>query len=110
MMTDAEFAARLDEIEAAREREYQEHLAAERAKGNHIRKRAGRSLGNQWYSHQHRVQFIEGYVDPLSQTLCGADATIFDQSWADTRWPKHRAEVTCQACIDARLADPKARR
>lgn len=68
----------------------------------HIRKKAGRNLGNNFYSHAHRTRFIEGYVDPQGQTLCGAPATQFDQSWADTRFPKSLAYVECASCIELR--------
>lgn len=96
--------------EADREAAYQAKMDAERAKPHHIRKKAGPNLGNQWYSHSHRVQFIDGYVDPMSQTLCGAAAGFFDETWADARWPKNRAHVTCDQCIEIRLRDPKAKR
>ena len=68
----------------------------------HIRKRAGRSLGNQFYSHGHRAQFRASYVDPMSQTLCGAPATIADLSWAETRHAKARAFVACERCVEIR--------
>jgi hypothetical protein len=74
----------------------------------HIRKRAGRSLGNQFYSHSHRVRFREGHVDPQSQTLCGGDATIADLSWSETRHAKARTYVACHRCIELRVADSKA--
>ena len=96
--------------EQAREDAYDAFMEAERAKPHHIRRRAGVNLGNQFYSHGHRTQFIEGYVDPMSQTLCGAPAGHWDQTWADTRFPKGRADVTCERCLEIRLTDPKVRK
>lgn len=69
----------------------------------HIRKKAGRNLGNQYYSHAHRVQFAGDYHDPMADTLCGAQATIDDMAWADTQWAKNRAYVTCGACCEVRV-------
>lgn len=108
-MTDQEALAAFEACEAEREAAYQARRASARA-NNHIRKRAGRSLGNQFYSHSHRAQFREGYVDPMSQTLCGGEATIEDMTWADTRWPKQREYVACPRCIEIRLNDAKAHR
>lgn len=68
----------------------------------HIRKKAGRNLGNQFYSHRHRTQFLDGYRDPMSETLCGAAATQFDMSWADTRFKTARGHVECQDCLTLR--------
>lgn len=102
-MTDAEALAAFEAFEAEREAAYQAKRAEARA-NNHIRKKAGRNLGNQFYSHRHRVQFIEGYVDPMSQTLCGGGATIEDISWADGRYPKQREYVACQRCIEIRTS------
>lgn len=96
-------------IEAAREAAYAAFMDSERAKPHHIRKKAGPNYGNQFYSHRHRTQFIDGYVDPMSQTLCGAPAGHFDETWADTRYPKNQAAVTCSRCLELRLADPKCR-
>lgn len=70
----------------------------------HIRQKAGRTLGNQFYSHTHRAQFREDYVDPQSKTLCGSEATTRDMSWSETQWAKSRAYVTCQACVTVRVA------
>jgi hypothetical protein len=109
MNSDEEALAKFEAFEAEREAAYQAKREAARA-NNHIRKRAGKNLGTQWYSHSHRVQFIEGYIDPMSQTLCGGEATIEDISWADARYPKQREYVACQRCKEIRLADPKARR
>lgn len=107
-MTDEEALAKFEAFEAEREAAYQAKRAEARA-NNHIRKRAGKNLGNQFYSHRHRVQFIEGYVDPMSQALCGAQATIEDMPWAETRYPSGRAYVACRSCIDIRTADPKSK-
>jgi hypothetical protein len=107
-MTDAEALAKFEAFEAEQERQYQARRELARA-NNHIRKRAGKNLGTQWYSHKTRVQFIEGYVDPMSQSLCGGEPTIEDMSWADTRFAKGRDYIACQRCIEIRKADPKAR-
>lgn len=80
---------------------------SEQARANatvHIRKKAGRNLGNSFYSHAHRTRFIDGYIDPQGQTLCGAPATQFDESWADTRYPKALARVECPQCAALRNA------
>lgn len=74
----------------------------------HIRKRAGRSLARPGYSHQHAAAMSGGYRDPMADTLCGAPSTDQDMSWAETRWPKNRAYVTCERCLAERLRDPKA--
>lgn len=44
----------------------------------HIRKQAGPNFGNQFYSHRHHVQFMDGYRDPQAETLCGGTATNND--------------------------------
>jgi hypothetical protein len=93
--------ARFVAEEARREAQYQEKLAQAKATC-HIRKRAGKRMGNQFYSHSHRAQFRAGYVDPQSQTLCGLEATIADLSWADTRSAKSRAYIACQRCVELR--------
>lgn len=104
-MTD--LGALMAAADAERDRKYAAEQEWARA-NNHIRKRAGRNLGNQFYSHSHRAQFRAGYVDPMTQTLCGGTATTQDMSWADTRWPKQRDYVACSRCIEIRCADPKA--
>lgn len=76
----------------------------------HIRKKAGPNLGNQYYSHNHRARFAGGYRDPQAETLCGATASNYDMSWAETRYPKGRQHVQCSRCIQIRLHDPKAKR
>ena len=70
---------------------------------SHIRRKAGRSLGRPFYSHDHVTRFRAGYVDPRSLTLCGEPATTADMSWAETRWAKNLAYVTCEACRAARI-------
>ena len=70
----------------------------------HIRKRAGKSLARQGYSHNHAAMFAGGYKDPMSETLCGAEATTHDLSWAETRHARNRAYVSCEACITNRTA------
>lgn len=45
--------------------------------------------------------------DPQGKTLCDAPSTTQDMSWAETRYPKDRAYVTCEACLSLRLADDK---
>lgn len=74
----------------------------------HIRKKAGTNFGNQFYSHRHRTQFMDGYRDPQSETLCGDAPTGYDMSWAETRFAKNRAYVECAQCIQIRLEDRKA--
>ncbi|WGI36159.1 hypothetical protein QDT91_29525 (plasmid) [Mycolicibacterium aubagnense] len=76
----------------------------------HIRKKAGPNLGNQYYSHSTRMRFVGDYREPQSETLCGAKASNFDMSWAETRYPKNRAFVECERCIEIRLKDGKALR
>lgn len=46
--------------------------------------------------------------DPQGQTLCGAQSTTQDMSWAETRYPKSRAWVTCAECVSIRVSDSKA--
>lgn len=74
----------------------------------HIRKKAGPNFGNQFYSHAHRAQFMDGYREPMAETLCGDPATNWDMSWAETRYPKNRAHVECGRCVEIRTGDPKA--
>lgn len=61
----------------------------------HIRQRPRRNRGNQWY--------LDRGPNGAEKTLCGAPATITDATWAETRWAKNRAYVTCTACIDIRV-------
>jgi len=102
-VTHDEMLARLEEIEAEREAERAAQMAEAQA-NCHIRKRAGKNLGNQYYSHTTRAQFRGDYVDPMSQTLCGGEATIADWSWADTRHASNRTYVACERCIEIRVA------
>ena len=102
-MTDQEWAELFAQEDAKRAAAHDAVMAQARATC-HIRKRAGRSLGNQFYSHSHRARFREGYVDPQSQTLCGGEATIADMSWADTRSAKSLAHVACVRCVEIRKA------
>lgn len=61
----------------------------------HIRCRPRPAGGNQFY----RDRSPSG----AEKTLCGASATIWDQSWADTRHAKHRCIVDCPACVEIRV-------
>jgi len=97
----------LARIEQARNDAYDAWMAEQGKGPRHIRKQAGRNLGNQYYSHHHRTQFLEGYVDPTTQTLCDAPAGFFDETWAATRFAKNRATITCRRCLELRLADPR---
>ena len=102
-MTEQEWAELFAQEDARRDAEHEAAMAQARATC-HIRKRAGRSLGNQFYSHSHRARTRAGYVDPQSQTLCGGEATIADMSWAETRSAKALAYVACARCVEMRKA------
>ncbi|MCI4659566.1 hypothetical protein [Cryobacterium zhongshanensis] len=41
--------------------------------------------------------------DPQRETLCGAPAGL-DMSWAETRWEKNLAFVTCARCRELRTS------
>lgn len=103
-LTAEEVTRLIEDHERNREQLYQEEVERIRLAGTHIRKKAGRSLGNSFYSHAHRAQFAGGYTDPQGQTLCGAPATILDMSYAETQWAKNRTHVTCEDCIAVRIA------
>jgi hypothetical protein len=103
-------AERIEILAEAQEWAYRR--AAELGRGAstvRIRKKAGPNLGDQYYSHAHRAKFAGGYRDPMAETLCGANATSYDMSWAETRYRKNRAHVECRRCIEIRTNDdPKA--
>jgi hypothetical protein len=61
----------------------------------HIRKRIARKWGNTFYKPQY------GASENGSQTLCGAPSGM-DMSWAETRFAKHLAAVTCDTCKQIR--------
>lgn len=103
-MSEAELATKLDQYTREQDAAYREaQRIASEATVHHIRRAAGPSLGRPGYSHRHVAQFRAGHVEPSSLTLCGAPATGFDMSWAETRYPKARAFVTCDACLAARV-------
>jgi hypothetical protein len=60
----------------------------------HIRCRPRPQNRNQWYR--------DCSASGSEKTLCGDQPTDRDMSWAETRWAKNRAFVTCAACIDQR--------
>ena len=68
----------------------------------HIRRKAA-ARG----ARQTRDTYWNSQGDPQGQTLCGAEATTSDASWAETRSPRGPAAafVTCQACRAARWPD-----
>lgn len=71
-------------------------IAARREGPMHIRRQASKEKrGNQWYKAGPYDQ------DPQRETLCGAPAG-FDLSWAETRWAKNLAFVTCDRCKELR--------
>lgn len=73
-------------------------MAARRAATMHIRRQASKERrGNQWYRAGAYDQ------DPQRQTLCGAPPGL-DLSWAETRWAKNLAFVTCDKCKELRTA------
>lgn len=76
-------------------RQRQEQLEAALSGPVHIRKRIARKRGNTFY----RVQYSAS--ENGSQTLCGAPAG-HDRTWAETRFPKHLAAVTCDTCKQVR--------
>lgn len=99
-------AAQVIALTEAQDWALQRECELDRARSTvHIRKKAGRSLGNQFYSHSHRTQFRDGYRDPMSETLCGASSTQFDMSWADARFEKARGYVECPDCLSLRTKD-----
>jgi hypothetical protein len=58
----------------------------------HIRQRASRVwTGNQFYN-RHTYD-----TSPQRLTLCGEPAGL-DMSWAETRWEKYLAYVSCEEC------------
>lgn len=102
MMSEEEAMSEVERIIAERDAEYERRRAEVEAGPHHIRKRAGKNLGNQFYSHAHRAQFAGGYRDPMAETLCGEPATTVDLSWAETRYAKNLAYVTCERCKELR--------
>ncbi|MGC0317281.1 hypothetical protein [Kitasatospora acidiphila] len=94
-MTEAEAHELVRQHLAEQERQAQERLEAALSGPVHIRKRIARKRGNGFY----RVQY--GASENGSQTLCGAPAGM-DRTWAETRFAKHLAAVTCEACKQLR--------
>lgn len=104
-MGDIDPAEALARYEAL-QREQDAAMAATPATVQHIRKRAARygpMSGPRYFRLQRAIE--SGQVnDPQSQTLCGAPAGR-DMSWAETRYAKNRAYVTCAECVRLREAD-----
>jgi hypothetical protein len=73
------------------ERQRVERLAAALSGPVHIRKRIARKRGDGFY----RVKYSAS--ENGSQTLCGAAAGM-DVSWAEARFAKNLARVTCDDC------------
>lgn len=46
--------------------------------------------------------------DPQRRTMCGAKPTDLDMSWAETRWAKNMAWVSCPECKAARDVEAAA--
>ena len=71
----------------------------------HIRKAARKTPwglhGVRYYNYCRGMESGE-IRDPQGETLCGAEATTDDTSWADTRWAKHLAYVDCAECVAVR--------
>lgn len=60
----------------------------------HIRKRINprRVMGNTFY------KVVLSASENGSQTLCGGQNTTSDMAWADVRFAKNMAHVTCEGC------------
>ncbi|MGA5820890.1 hypothetical protein ACPC54_23855 [Kitasatospora sp. NPDC094028] len=95
--TDDEARTVVERILADQRREQEERSAASLASEVHIRRRIARKRGNTFY----RVKYSAS--ENGSQTLCGA-LTGNDRTWAETRFAKHLADVTCEACKQLRAA------
>jgi hypothetical protein len=93
--TDDEARTLVERILADQRRDQEERNAASLAGEVHIRKRIARKRGNTFY----RVKYSAS--EDGSQTLCGAPAGN-DRTWAEARFPKHLAAVTCDACKQIR--------
>ena len=68
----------------------------------HIRNRAAKSPWG--ISGPAYMRYLEASFenDPMRKTMCGKTGEDNDLSWADTRWAKYLAEVTCADCIERR--------
>lgn len=64
----------------------------------HIRQRPARKWGDGFYRPQYSAS------ENGSRTLCGAAPTDQDMSWADARFAKYLAYVTCDECKRLRQA------
>jgi hypothetical protein len=62
---------------------------------SHIRRRPRPARRSRWY--------LDRSANGAEKTMCGASPTTQDMSWAETRWAKNRAYVTCEACINLRI-------
>lgn len=51
------------------------------------------------------VHHLDDDADGRARGVCGAEATQFDMSWADTRFEKARGHVECPKCITLRTKD-----
>ncbi|MGE7437543.1 hypothetical protein [Kitasatospora sp. NPDC001175] len=100
-MTEAEAKELVQQHLAELERQRQERIAAALSGPVHIRKRIARKRGNSFY----RVKYSAS--ENGSQTLCGAPAGN-DRTWAEARFAKHLAAVTCNACKQIRTTNPAA--
>lgn len=96
-MTEADARELLRQHLADVEREARERLEAAKSGPVHIRKRPARKRGNGFYLPKYSAS------ENGSQTLCGAPAG-FDKTWAEARFPKHLADVTCDTCKQIRTA------
>lgn len=77
-----------------------EHLARIAAGGTHIRKQINPRkvrTGNQFYARRDAL----GPAENGSQTMCGGPATTTDIAWAEARFAKNIAHVTCEDCKTA---------
>ncbi|MHA6764770.1 hypothetical protein [Streptacidiphilus sp. PAMC 29251] len=86
------------ELLAEQKRQHEEQSAAALAGPIHIRKRIARKRGDSFY----RVKYSAS--ENGSQTLCGAPAGM-DKAWAETRFAKHLADVTCETCKQIRTTN-----
>lgn len=96
-MTEAEAHEMARQHLADQAREQKERLEAAKSGPVHIRRRIARKRGDSFY----RVKYSAS--EDGSQTLCGAPSGL-DMTWAETRFAKHLAVVTCDTCKQMRTA------
>ncbi|WP_042400001.1 hypothetical protein [Streptacidiphilus carbonis] len=94
-MTEDEARAMVEQHLADQARQQRERTEAAKSGPVHIRKKIARKRGDGFY----RVQYSAS--ENGSQTLCGAPAGN-DRTWAETRFAKHLATVTCDTCKQIR--------